>query len=57
MSLNSTKRGAGDRFLGEPMTEDEIRELIEEADNDENGTIDYSEFYSMMNQKPKSSKN
>ena len=42
------------RFLGEPMTEDEIRELIEEADIDDNGVIDYNEFYSMMDQKPKS---
>jgi Ca2+-binding EF-hand superfamily protein len=36
------------------MTEDEIRELIEEADIDDNGVIDYNEFYSMMDQKPKS---
>ena len=36
------------------MTEDEIRELIEEADVDDNGVIDYAEFYGMMDQKPKS---
>ena len=42
------------RFLGEPMTEEEIKELIEEADVDDNGVIDYSEFYIIMNQKPNS---
>ena len=36
------------------MTEEEIKELIEEADVDDNGVIDYSEFYIIMNQKPNS---
>ena len=36
------------RFLGEPMTEEEIHNLIEEADVDSDGLIDYSEFYTMM---------
>ena len=44
------------RFLGESMTEAEIQELIAEADVDDNGVIDYSEFYVMMEQKPKSDK-
>lgn len=46
----------GPRFLGEPMTEDEIRELIEEADVDNNGVIDYNEFYVIMNQKTPATK-
>ena len=36
------------------MTEEEIKELIKEADVDDNGVIDYSEFYIIMNQKPNS---
>ena len=35
------------------MTEGEIEELIDEADVDDNGVIDYGEFYGMMDQKPK----
>ena len=47
------RRNASIRFLGEPMTEGEIEELIDEADVDDNGVIDYGEFYGMMDQKPK----
>ncbi len=36
------------RFLGEPVTEEEIHNLIEEADANKDGLIDYSEFYTMM---------
>lgn len=36
------------RCSGEPMSEDEIREIIEEADVDNDGVIDYNEFYNMM---------
>ena len=36
------------KCLGEPMTEAEIFEIIEEADVDKDGLIDYHEFYQMM---------
>lgn len=36
------------RFMGETISEDEIRDIIEEADVDKDGLIDYSEFYNMM---------
>ena len=36
------------RFMGESISEDEIKDIIEEADKDKDGLIDYSEFYSMM---------
>ena len=36
------------RCLGEPMAETEILEIIDEADVDKDGLIDYHEFYQMM---------
>ena len=36
------------KCLGEPMTEAEIVEIIEDADVDKDGLIDYHEFYQMM---------
>eukprot|EP00094_Tigriopus_californicus_P002958 TCALIF_02850-PA protein Name:"Similar to Calmodulin (Pneumocystis carinii)" AED:0.11 eAED:0.11 QI:350/0.5/0.4/0.8/1/1/5/0/217 len=36
------------KFLGEPMTEEEISAIIEEADVDKDGVIDYAEFFTMM---------
>ena len=36
------------RFMGENISENEIRDIIEEADVDKDGLIDYSEFYNMM---------
>lgn len=39
------------RSLGEPMTEDEISAIIEEADVDKDGVIDYTEFFSMITTK------
>ena len=36
------------RFMGENVSEQEIRDIIEEADVDKDGLIDYSEFYNMM---------
>ena len=34
--------------LGEEMTEEDCDALVEEADTDGDGSIDYDEFYSMM---------
>ena len=36
------------RSLGMTMTEKEIAEIIDEADVDKDGLIDYGEFYNMM---------
>ena len=36
------------RSLGEKVTEVEILEIINEADADNDGVIDYHEFYHMM---------
>ncbi|KAL9653152.1 hypothetical protein ABK040_006368 [Willaertia magna] len=37
--------------LGEKLTEDEVNEMIREADIDGDGQINYSEFVKMINQK------
>lgn len=37
--------------LGERITEEELKEMIAEADKDGNGLIDYQEFIDMMNNK------
>ena len=37
------------RFIGESISEEEIKDIINEADVDRDGLIDYSEFYNMMN--------
>ncbi|XP_066930098.1 uncharacterized protein [Clytia hemisphaerica] len=37
--------------LGEQLTDDEIQEMMAEADLDGDGTIDYNEFCQMMNSK------
>ena len=39
------------KFMGEALTEREIQLIIDEADVDHNGLIDYTEFFSMMNPK------
>ena len=36
------------RHLGEPLTEEEITEILDEADTDADGVIDYTEFYTLM---------
>ena len=36
------------RFSGETVSEEEIEEIINEADMDENGLIDYTEFFMLM---------
>ena len=38
-------------FMGESLTEREIQMIIDEADVDHDGLIDYTEFFSMMNPK------
>ena len=35
--------------LGEKLTDEEIDELIKEADKDNDGEVDYKEFVAMMN--------
>ncbi len=37
--------------LGEKLTTEEINSMIEEADIDGDGQIDYEEFYTMMTSK------
>ena len=39
------------KFMGEALTEREIQLIIDEADVDHDGLIDYTEFFSMMNPK------
>ena len=35
-------------YIGDPLTEEEIEEMIKEADIDGDGKIDYEEFVRMM---------
>ena len=39
------------RFSGESVSEEEIQEIINEADMDHNGLIDYTEFFMLMSPK------
>ena len=39
------------RFSGESVSEEEIEEIINEADMDHNGLIDYTEFFMLMSPK------
>ena len=36
------------RHLGEPLTEEEITEILDEADTDADGVIDYTEFFTLL---------
>ena len=36
------------RFIGEPVSQQEIDDILDEADKDVNGLIDYREFAEMM---------
>ncbi|RTG82129.1 calmodulin [Schistosoma bovis] len=36
-------------FLGEAVTDDEVRQMIKEADLDKNGSIDFREFVFVVN--------
>ncbi|OAP57329.1 hypothetical protein AYL99_08067 [Fonsecaea erecta] len=40
------------KSLGENLTDNEIDEMIREADKDNNGTIDYEEFVQLLSPKP-----
>ena len=46
ITLKNLKRVA--KELGENLTEEELQEMIDEADIDGDGQINYEEFYSMM---------
>lgn len=39
------------RELGENMTEDELKEMIERCDKDKDGEIDFDDFYAIMTKK------
>ena len=41
------------RSLGQNLSEAEIKEVIDEVDEDKNGTIDFQEFLSLMARKMK----
>ena len=49
ISLHNLKRVA--KELGETMTEAELMEMIERADNDADGEISPDEFYTIMTKK------
>ena len=36
------------RFIGEPVSQQEIDDILDKADKDANGLIDYREFAEMM---------
>ncbi|KAI0242017.1 putative calmodulin-like protein 6, partial [Lamellibrachia satsuma] len=45
--------GTAMRNLGERLTDDDIRAMIREADEDYSGNIDFDEFVTMMASKPR----
>jgi len=49
ISLRDLKRVA--KELGETMTDAELLEMIERADNDQDGEINFEEFYAIMTKK------
>ena len=49
ITLKNLKRVA--RELGETMSDDELLEMIERADKDKDGEINFEEFYEIMTKK------
>ncbi|KAL6056317.1 Calmodulin [Balamuthia mandrillaris] len=49
--ITSKELGTVMRSLGQNPTEAELREMIQEVDTDNNGTIDFPEFLTMMARK------
>ena len=52
-SITSKELGTVMRSLGQNLNESEIKEIIDEVDEDKNGTIDFHEFLSLMARKMK----
>ena len=55
--ITSKELGTVMRSLGQNPTEAELKDIINEVDADGNGTIDFSEFLSMMAKKMKDTDN
>ena len=52
-SITAKELGTVMRSLGQNLNESEIKEIIDEVDEDKNGTIDFHEFLSLMARKMK----
>ena len=52
-SITTIELGTVMRSLGQNLNESEIKEIIDEVDEDKNGTIDFHEFLSLMARKMK----
>ena len=52
-SITTKELGTVMRSLGQNLSEAEIKEIIDEVDEDKNGTIDFQEFLSLMARKMK----
>ena len=50
-SITAKELGTVMRSLGQNPSEDEIRQIIEEIDEDKSGTIDFKEFLALMARK------
>merc|ERR1712137_950592 len=49
--VSARELGAIMRSLGHPLAENELQQIINEADEDNNGTIELDEFLSMMSRR------
>ena len=52
-SITTKELGTVMRSLGQNLSDAEIKEVIDEVDEDKNGTIDFQEFLSLMARKMK----
>ena len=52
-SITTKELGTVMRSLGQNLSEQEIKEIIDEVDEDKNGVIDFQEFLSLMARKMK----